>query len=145
MTAADAPSSLPGAPAEVALRRDSDRSARVSGSRGSVVSERPVEFERELGGRLAQQTTRKMSLTEDGHSFLPRARRILQGAQDGRDEFAERRGELTGPLRLSAPVSFGCLYLAPALIGFMKLHPRVEVSLELDTGLSISPQRFSMR
>jgi DNA-binding transcriptional LysR family regulator len=98
----------------------------------SVVSERLVELERELGGRLAQRTTRKMSLTEDGLAFLPRARRILQEAQDGRDELAERRGELTGPLRLSAPVSFGCLHLAPALIGFMKQHPRIAVSLELD-------------
>jgi hypothetical protein len=30
---------------------------------------------------------------------------------------------LTGPLRLSAAVSFGCPHLAPALIGFMKQHP----------------------
>jgi DNA-binding transcriptional LysR family regulator len=73
-----------------------------------------------------------MSLTKDGHAFLPRARRILQEAQDGRDELAERRGELTGPVRLSAPVSFGCLHLAPALIGFMKQHPRIAMSLELD-------------
>jgi DNA-binding transcriptional LysR family regulator len=73
-----------------------------------------------------------MSLTEDGQAFLLRARRILQEAQDGRDEIAERRGQLTGPLRLSAPVSFGCLHLAPALISFMKQHPRIAVSLELD-------------
>jgi DNA-binding transcriptional LysR family regulator len=106
--------------------------ARRLGVPKSVVSERLAELERELGGRLAQRTTRKMSLTEDGHAFLPRARRILQEAQDGRDEVAERRGELTGPLRLSAPVSFGCLHLAPALISFMKQHPRIVVSLELD-------------
>jgi DNA-binding transcriptional LysR family regulator len=43
-----------------------------------------------------------MSLTEDGYAFLSRTRRILQEAQDGRDELAERRGELIGPLRLSA-------------------------------------------
>ena len=106
--------------------------ARRLGVPKSVVSERLSELERELGGRLAQRTTRKMSLTEDGHAFLARARRILQEAQQGRDELAERRGELTGPLRLSAPVSFGCLHLAPALIGFMKQHPRIAVSLELD-------------
>ncbi len=73
-----------------------------------------------------------MSLTGDGHAFLPRARRILQEAQDGRDELAERRGQLTGPLRLSAPTSFGYLHLAPALISFMKRHPGIAVSLELD-------------
>ena len=63
--------------------------ARRLGVPKSVVSERLSELERELGGRLAQRTTRKMSLTEDGHAFLPRARRILQEAQDGRDELAE--------------------------------------------------------
>ena len=77
-------------------------------------------------------TTRKMSLTKDGHAFLPRARRILEEAPDGRDELAERRGELKGPLRLSAPVSFGFLRLAPALVSFMKRHPRIAVSLKLD-------------
>jgi DNA-binding transcriptional LysR family regulator len=73
-----------------------------------------------------------MSLTDDGLAFLPRARRILQEAQDGRDELAEHHGELTDPLRLSAPISFGCLNLAPALIGFMKQRPRIALSLELD-------------
>jgi DNA-binding transcriptional LysR family regulator len=56
---------------------------------------------------------------------LSRTRRILQEARDGRDELAERRRELIGPLRLSAPVSFGCLHLAPALIAFPKQHPRI--------------------
>src|ERR1700751_1260742 len=107
--------------------------ARRLGIPKSVVSERLSELERELGGgRLAQRTTHKMSLTEDGHAFLPRARRILQEAQDSRDELAERRGQLTGPLRLPAPISFGCLHLAPTLIDFMKQHPRIAVSLELD-------------
>ena len=73
-----------------------------------------------------------MSLTRDGHAFLPRARRILEEAPDGRDELAELRGELKGPLRFSAPVSFGFLRLAPALVSFMKQHPRVAVSLKLD-------------
>jgi DNA-binding transcriptional LysR family regulator len=56
--------------------------ARRLGVPKSVVSERLAELERELGGRLAHRTTRKMSLTEDGHAFLLRARRILQEVQD---------------------------------------------------------------
>jgi DNA-binding transcriptional LysR family regulator len=106
--------------------------ARRLGVPKSVVSERLAELERELGARLAQRTTRRMSLTEDGVAFLPRARRILREAQEGRDELTERRGELTGPLRLSAPVSFGCLHLAPALIAFLKQHPSIVLSLDVD-------------
>jgi DNA-binding transcriptional LysR family regulator len=59
-------------------------------------------------------------------------RPAVESTQDGRDELAERRGELTGPLRLSAPVSFGCLQVAPALISFMKQHPGIAASLEFD-------------
>jgi DNA-binding transcriptional LysR family regulator len=98
----------------------------------SVVSERLAELEREIGARLVQRTTRKMSLTEDGHAFLMRARRILGEIQDGLDEMSERRGQLTGPLRLSAPVSFGALHLGPALYSFLRQHPGISLSLDLD-------------
>jgi DNA-binding transcriptional LysR family regulator len=37
-----------------------------------------------------------------------------------------------GPLRLSAPVSFGTLHLAEPLFEFMRLHPRIDLSVELD-------------
>jgi hypothetical protein len=52
-------------------------------------------------------------------------------AQDGRDELAERCGELRGPLK-RAPISSECQHLAPALISFVKQHLRIAVSLELD-------------
>jgi DNA-binding transcriptional LysR family regulator len=51
--------------------------ARRLGSSKWVVSERLAELERTLGTRLVQRTTRKLSLTQDGDSLLPRARRIL--------------------------------------------------------------------
>ncbi|CAN5907846.1 LysR family transcriptional regulator [soil metagenome] len=98
----------------------------------SVVSERLADLERTLGARLLQRTTRKMSLTEDGAAFLERARRIARDVALAASEMAERRGELVGPLRLSAPVSFGVLHLGPALNGFLADHPRIELSLDLD-------------
>jgi len=98
----------------------------------SVVSERLSELERELGARFLQRSTRKMSLTEDGVAFLERARRILREANDARAELAERRGTLIGPLRLSAPVSFGHLHVGPALYPFLAEHPGIELTLDLD-------------
>ncbi|HTN97878.1 MAG TPA: LysR family transcriptional regulator [Nordella sp.] len=107
-------------------------SARRLGQAKSVVSERIAELERELGARLIQRTTRQLSLTEDGRAFLPRARRILQEAAEAAAELAERRGTLTGPLRLSAPVGFGILHLGPALYPFLKENPGIDLTLELD-------------
>lgn len=107
-------------------------SARRLGLAKSVVSERIAELERALGVRLIQRTTRKLSLTENGHTFLPRARRILQEATEATAELAERQGTLTGPLRLSAPVSFGILHLGPALYSFLHEHPGIDLTLEFD-------------
>jgi len=101
----------------------------------SVVSERLSELERSLGATLLQRTTRKVSITEDGRAFYDRAKRILQDVGDATAEIAERRGELAGPLRISAPVSFGCLHLGPALYGFLALHPKIELSLDVDDRL----------
>jgi DNA-binding transcriptional LysR family regulator len=47
-------------------------------------------------------------------------------------ELAERRRVLAGPLRISAPVSFGSLHLGPALFGFLEKNPGIELTLELD-------------
>ncbi|RXT55417.1 LysR family transcriptional regulator [Bosea sp. Tri-44] len=98
----------------------------------SVVSERLAELEHILGARLIQRTTRKLSLTESGHMFLPRAQRILREAEEASAELAARSGKLAGPLRLSAPVGFGILHLAPALTKFLREHRDIDVSLELD-------------
>jgi DNA-binding transcriptional LysR family regulator len=98
----------------------------------SVVSERLAELERTLGVTLIQRTTRKLSLTNGGQIFLPRAQRILRETEEGAAELAASSGKLTGPLRLSAPVGFGVLHLGPALASFLQKYPEVDVSLELD-------------
>lgn len=106
--------------------------ARRLGNAKSVVSERLAELERALGTRLVQRTTRKLSLTQDGHTFLPRAQRILFEAAEASSEMAERRGTLVGPLRISAPVGFGVLHLGPAIYAFLAEHPGIDLTLELD-------------
>jgi DNA-binding transcriptional LysR family regulator len=98
----------------------------------SVVSERLAELERTLGVTLIQRTTRKLSLTNGGQIFLPRAQRILRETEEGAAELAASSGKLKGPLRLSAPVGFGVLHLGPALASFLQKYPEVDVSLELD-------------
>lgn len=106
--------------------------ARTLGLSRSVVSERLAELEREIGARLIQRTTRRMTLTEDGLAFLARARRICREVGDASAELAERRGQLVGSLRLSGPVSFGYLHLGPALYPFLQKHPGIELTLDLD-------------
>ena len=98
----------------------------------SVVSERLAELERSLGTTLLHRTTRRLTLTEDGIAFLARARRIVREVEDAGADMAERRGELVGPLRISAPVTFGRMHLGPALYPFLARHPGIELTLDLD-------------
>jgi DNA-binding transcriptional LysR family regulator len=98
----------------------------------SVVSERLAELERSLGGALLHRTTRKLTLTEDGTAFLERSIRIIEEISSGASEMAERRGTLSGPLRISAPVTFGRMHLGPALYPFLASNPQIQLVLDLD-------------
>lgn len=98
----------------------------------SVVSERLAELERSLESPLLHRTTRKLALTEDGAAFLERAAAILRDIDAAVADLAERRGTLAGPLRLSAPVTFGRMHLGPALYPFLQRHPRIELTLDLN-------------
>jgi DNA-binding transcriptional LysR family regulator len=93
----------------------------------SVVSERLAELERSLGSKLLHRSTRKLSLTEDGASFLPRAQRITRDIAEAAADMAERRGTLSGPLRIAAPVTFGRMHLGPALNPFLRAHPDIQI------------------
>ncbi|MDQ0563155.1 DNA-binding transcriptional LysR family regulator [Rhizobium mesoamericanum] len=98
----------------------------------SVVSERLAELEKSLGGVLLHRTTRKLTLTEDGAAFLKRATRIVQEIEEATAEMAVRRGTLSGPLRIAAPVTFGRMHLGPALYPFLVAHPEIQLVLDID-------------
>jgi DNA-binding transcriptional LysR family regulator len=98
----------------------------------SVVSDRLVELERSLGVRLVHRSTRRLSLTEDGISFRERASRIAHEVEEAMAEMAQRSGALVGPLRISAPVTFGRMHLGPAVYPFLAQHPGIELTLDLD-------------
>ncbi|WDZ76664.1 LysR family transcriptional regulator [Ensifer adhaerens] len=115
--------------AEAGSISEAARRLRVS---KSVVSERVAELERALNATLLHRTTRKLTLTEDGIAFRERAVRIVSEVQAAASDLAERRGLLTGPLRIAAPVSFGRRHLGPALYPFLASHPEIELTLDLD-------------
>src|SRR3546814_16467391 len=73
----------------------------------SVVSERLAELEKSLGAKLIQRTTRKLSLTESGLSFIPRAQRIMRKPAAGEAETPDGSGTLAGTLPTSHPGTSG--------------------------------------
>lgn len=97
----------------------------------SVVSRLVAELEQRLGARLLQRTTRRLSLTREGERFLERCRELLAGVVDAESEVAQQTGEAIGELRVSAPVTFGLMHLAPLWPAFMARHPRLSLDLTL--------------
>ncbi|QRG07766.1 LysR family transcriptional regulator [Xanthobacter dioxanivorans] len=98
----------------------------------SVVSDRLAELERSLGATLVHRSTRRLTLTEDGTAFLARATRIAREVEAAAADMAERRGALVGPLRISAPVTFGRMHLGPAIYPFLAQNPGIALTLDLD-------------
>jgi DNA-binding transcriptional LysR family regulator len=90
-----------------------------------------ANLERSLGTALLRRTTRRMSLTEEGRVYLERCRRILADVEEAEDLVGDRRGEPRGPLRVTAPVLFGQMHVAPLVVEFLRRYPAVQVELLL--------------
>src|SRR5687767_15724643 len=97
----------------------------------AAVSRQVADLETRLGVRLLHRTTRKLSLTQEGEVFYARCRELLGGLEEAEAEAAARSGEAVGLLKVSAPMSFGLLHLAPLWAGFMQAHPDVSLEVSL--------------
>jgi len=98
----------------------------------SVVSKYVTRLEDQLGARLLNRTTRRLSLTEVGRVFYERSRVGLADIEDAQAEVSRLQSEPRGTLRINAPMSFGILHIAPALPEFQELYPDVTVDMNLD-------------
>ena len=98
----------------------------------SVVSKRISDLEEALGVQLLRRSTRAVTPTEQGCAFYERMREALRGVDEAIDSAADCQGGLTGRLRVTAPMSFGTLYLGRILAEFARAHSQIEFSLDLD-------------
>ena len=105
--------------------------ARALGMAPSSVARAIGALEDELGVRLLNRTTRKLSLTEAGRLYHERSKRILAEVDDARLSVSQLEAEPRGMLRLSVPVTFGRLHVAPALPEFLASYPAIQIDLSL--------------
>jgi DNA-binding transcriptional LysR family regulator len=88
-------------------------------------------LEEHLSARLVHRTTRRLSLTDAGQAYFARGKRILEDLEDADDEAADRQAAPRGTLQITAPITFGALYLGPIAASYMAEFPEVDVSLHL--------------
>ena len=90
------------------------------------------ELETDVGARLLQRTTRKVSLTEAGEAYLVRVRQILEDVEDARAAAQAHTMEVAGVLHVAASPLLASHLLAPAIAGFRKLYPEVTFDVSVD-------------
>src|SRR5690606_28191043 len=97
-----------------------------------LVSKYVSQLEDELGIRLFNRTTRKVSLTEAGRRYELSAKQVLQDIESMENELGNMQHQASGLLRISAPVSFGAGHLAPLLSAFQIAYPEVVIDVQLN-------------
>jgi DNA-binding transcriptional LysR family regulator len=95
------------------------------------LSKRLAALEGRLGVRLIHRTTRRMVLTEAGESLHRDLLAISIALREAEARITGAPDRPRGPLRITAPTSFGRMHFAPALARFLALYPEVELDLDL--------------
>jgi LysR family transcriptional activator of dmlA len=119
--------------------------ARELGVTPPVVSTNLAKLELRLGVRLLNRTTRRMSVTHEGEVYYAEAVRILAEVEELESSVAESRAVPKGLLRVNATIGFGRQYIGPAISGFVRKFPEVEVQLQVtDRPLNLSDEAFDV-
>ncbi len=108
------------------------RAAERMGLSKPVVSRRVARLEEQLGARLLTRSARGAQPTDIGSAYYARAANILAELEAAEEVVAEAATRIAGPVRLTAPLSFGIRHLAPALTDFAAAHPQVELDITLE-------------
>ena len=97
-----------------------------------LTSKYVAELEARLGVRLFQRTTRKVGLTPAGEDLLARAPALLDELDELLAEVSEGSRGFSGVIRISAPVTFGEVYVGAMLGRFGRLNPGLTFDLRLN-------------
>ena len=121
------------------------RAALRTATSKSVVSRRISRLEKEIGTRLLTRNARGVVLTEAGEALRLRAGAAFDELDGALLDAAHDPQELSGLLRITAPIAFGNTHLAPLLTAFMYAHPRLRLDVSLsDRRMDILADGFDL-
>ncbi|XUW87214.1 LysR family transcriptional regulator [Burkholderia sp. M6-3] len=95
----------------------------------SGVSRALTRLEKKLDTALVRRTTRRLQLTEEGESFLQRARAILDAMEEAEESVTRKRLRPSGRLRVDAASPFMLHCIAPHMKAFSELYPEIRLEL----------------
>ena len=115
----------------VATRGSLTAAARAEGVAPAIMGRRLDALEEHLGVKLLVRTTRRISLTNEGSSFLEDCQKLLADVANAEASVSAGGIKASGHLRITAPAGFGRRHVAPLVPRFRLLHPDVAISLNL--------------
>ncbi|MBB4189337.1 DNA-binding transcriptional LysR family regulator [Sinorhizobium terangae] len=102
----------------------------------SVVSKRISDLEHALGVELFRRSTRQVRPTENGEAFHERIVPLLHEINETAESLsAKGQRPLQGQLRITAPMSFGIMYLGPLIAEFARRHSELEMAIDYEDRL----------
>jgi DNA-binding transcriptional LysR family regulator len=110
-----------------------------------AVTKRLGLIEQRLGARLVNRTTRSVSLTPEGETYLRYATQIVGQVRQMEDEISGARSDPHGLLRVNATLGFGRTTIAPLVSDFAKRYPNVEIQFEVtDRPIDLVEEAFDL-
>jgi len=94
-----------------------------------------MQLEGLLGTRLFNRTTRSLSLTDVGASYLERCQQVLAEVEEMEAAVTHLQSEPRGILRISAPPIIGATHIARAVAEFLKIHSDLTVEMILQSSM----------
>jgi LysR family transcriptional regulator, regulator for bpeEF and oprC len=109
--------------------------ARALGVPKAAVSRAVADLERQLGLRVLERTTRRVSLTAAGKLIYPHAHRLVEEAETARGIALRFAAPPAGALRVVADPTYGRVLLAPLVPRFLESFPEITLDVSLHEGL----------
>ena len=116
-----------------------------------TVSRRLADLEAHLNVQLFQRSSRRMSLTQAGRSYVEACKRIIEQVDDAEREASGEYRTPTGDLTVTSPWGIGHLHLLPLACEFLSVYPDIKLRLllsdrvlsavenNIDVGIRIGP------
>ena len=110
--------------------------AKELGTTQPTISKHVAALEQRLETKLLNRSTRQLNLTEPGQEYYKHCIRILDDVAESEASIGEGQSLLTGSLRITAPVMFGRLFIAPLLWDFQNKYPDICIELIMSDAYS---------
>jgi DNA-binding transcriptional LysR family regulator len=94
-----------------------------------------AQLEKQLGSRLLHRSTHGVSPTEVGLVYYNKCKLITHHVEEAESLAALMQSQVQGSFRVSTTMDFGRRVLAPLVLRFLQLNPKVQIELLFDDHL----------